>query len=115
MGLGFNDGFVPLRPKAVCENTPEADYMMSSKVSSIQATRKELTEVFGEPMMLPDPDKVTTQWVLTFTLADGEKMLATIYDYKHGWEPTANEFIEWSIGGYTSEAGMMVKEFMELN
>jgi len=112
MGLGFGDGFKPKEMK-VCRNTPEADYVMSHKVTTIEATRNELTAIFGKPTTYADPDKVNLQWTLTFECNDGSEVVATIYDWKHGWEPTENERLEWSVGGFTSLAGDYVKEFYD--
>lgn len=116
MGLGFNDGFVPkattMYDFAECKSTPDADIVGTHKVSSITATRDQLTEVFGKPT-LDICDKVTTQWVLTFHMPDGEELLATIYDYKEPAMPTANQAITWSIGGHISEVEYIVKEFFE--
>jgi len=111
MGLGFADGFKPSTP-ITCLHTPDASIVGTHKVDEIQTTRKELTEIFGKPLMMDDY-KVTTEWILTFNLSDGTEVIATIYDYKEANTPGLNDVITWSIGGYTAEAGNLVHQFID--
>lgn len=111
MGLGFSDGFV--RPKTVCHSTPDADIIGTHKVGTITATITALADVFGKPKPYGGFDeKVTWQWVLTFE-EDGREVIATIYDWKEGYEFGPNTMIEWSIGGNTEQAAQLVHEYME--
>ena len=67
------------------------------------ATRRELTEVFGEPFDYTDGSvdsdgKVTTEWLIEFE--DG--VLTTIYDWKRyeSGPPALDENYAWHIGGH---------------
>mgnify|MGYP003403393723 CR=1 FL=1 len=60
----------------------------------VVATRKELEKAFGKPTRFEGADKVTTQWAI-----EEGGIIATLYDYKEGRAPKANESYRWHIGG----------------
>jgi hypothetical protein len=77
----------------------------------IRTTRAHLTEVFGEPHVWPEGDKVTLEWIIQFS--DGT--IATIYDWKR-YElgtPDLHEVEDYHIGGNDFTASLLVKEAME--
>lgn len=69
----------------------------------LTATRRQLVEVFGEPLPTESLDgKTTTEWIIRFK---DKKVttFATIYDWKR-YElgaPTDDEVYMWHIGGHS--------------
>ena len=77
----------------------------------VTAHYEDLVAVFGQPKYGPHADmdgKVTCEWVITFT-EDGEKVVATIYDWKMGDTPIGREY-DWHIGGFTNRAVQLVNQ-----
>jgi hypothetical protein len=74
-------------------NMPGASITGTSFKGTIQAQLWELLAVFGTPIQLPDPPRVTYEWRIKFD--DG--LVVAIYDWKQG--PVAhNEVVTWHIG-----------------
>lgn len=74
----------------------------------VKATREQLTETFGDPMIYSLGDKVTMEWIIQFDSGD----IATIYDWKR-YElsyPGFGEVYEWHIGGDSFEVKDLVNE-----
>ena len=83
----------------------------SSRVSELDGvTYEQLVRTFGESNFGPSgDDKVHSEWIIEFTNEFGEKVIATVYDYKQYGTPV-EEITYWSIGGFKAEAGWLVKE-----
>lgn len=94
------------------QSSENATFVGGSLVGYIEATRKELEEVFGKPTYdTPSSDgKTLTEWVVTFE--DGTT--ATIYDYKRYEEGKVglHETYDWHIGGQSEKSVELVKETM---
>lgn len=87
---------------------PEIDSVGTSLRGYVKATREDLTEAFGDPMIYSLGDKVTMEWVIQFDSGD----VATIYDWKRyelGY-PGFGEIYEWHIGGNSHEVQNLVSD-----
>ena len=84
---------------------------MTGRVSELDGvTYEQLVRTFGEPNFGPSgDDKVQAEWLIEFTNEFGEKVIATIYDYKQYGTPV-EQINYWSIGGFKAEAGWLVKD-----
>jgi hypothetical protein len=69
----------------------------------ITATREQLTTVFGEPGA-GDDYKFFFHWGIEITESNGNKTIATIYDWKFDRKVDYTETVEWNIGGSSAEA-----------
>ena len=114
MGLGFHDGFAP-NSDIQCQLDLKADIVGTCKVGEMRTTKANLIKTFGKPFEFANDydDKVTCQWILKFTMPDGESVLATIYDYKEPSKPTLHRDIWWSIGGHNSDAEFALNSYIE--
>ena len=77
---------------------------------SIEISRAELEEIFGEPTFEGSGDKTTTEWDIMFH--DDENTVAAIYDWKRDCAPDYSEEIEWNIGGSNFMADVLVNDMI---
>ena len=91
---------------------PQQDYEKSDGTclkGYIRTTFDELTMAYGEP--LPgDGYKTQAEWVLLFTMPDGEEIVATVYDWKK--DCSIYEVTEWNIGGHDPRAPELVIDYL---
>jgi hypothetical protein len=76
----------------------------------VRATFDELVAAFGEPLD-GDGDKTQAEWVLLFTLPDGDEIVATVYDWKKYDTPPMN-IMDWNIGGRDYRAPEVVIDYL---
>lgn len=79
----------------------------------IRATKEELIEVFGPITWDENYDKVTCEWDLEFTDQDGNKTVATIYDWKTDGVPFGETY-SWHIGGFDHKAVEYVNAYFKM-
>lgn len=77
---------------------------------SIEISRAELEEIFGEPTFEGSGDKTTVEWDIKFH--DDDNTVAAIYDWKRDCEPGYFEEIEWNIGGSNFMADVLVNDMI---
>jgi hypothetical protein len=70
----------------------------------IEATREELTQVFGEPENGDGGYKSFHDWGVRIIRDDETSIIATIYDWKYDQIFPEDKKIKWNIGGRTSES-----------
>jgi len=76
----------------------------------VRADFNDLVMAFGEPLD-GDGDKTQAEWVLVFTLPDGDEIVATVYDWKkYDTPPMLNT--EWNIGGHDYRAPELVIDYL---
>jgi hypothetical protein len=75
----------------------------------VKADFNELVETFGEPLE-GDGYKTQAEWVLLFSLPDGDEVIATIYDWKK--DCSIYEVEEWNIGGHDPRAPELVIDYL---
>ena len=78
----------------------------------ITATREQLQTVFGNPGNGDDGYKVNFDWGMFITESDGTQSIATIYDWKFGYEVGLTEKIEWNIGGNSRFAVNLINDIL---
>jgi hypothetical protein len=74
----------------------------------VTTTMRDLIAAFDEPTFYYPGDKVTVEWVHTFS--DGS--VATIYDWKRYdlGAPDMDELMEYNIGGFNRDVVELVKK-----
>jgi hypothetical protein len=81
------------------------DPIGTSKAGAIECSYADMVAIFGKPNHQGDAYKVDVEWVLTFTLFEQYKKVATIYNYKDGKNYLgekgldAADLTDWHIGG----------------
>lgn len=92
---------------------PNIDMNGTALVGTIQATRAQITRVFGES--LGAGDKTFFNWIIQFE----NGVIGTVYDWKSGVEPGPNQLMTWHIGGHDRRAAELVhaafREGLSLN
>ena len=92
---------------------PQQDY---SRIHStclkgyVRADFDELVMAFGEPLE-GDGDKTQAEWVLLFTMPDGEEVVATVYDWKQ-YDTAVVNVKDWNIGGHDYRAPELVIDYL---
>jgi len=73
----------------------------------VTTTMRDLISAFGEPTFYYPGEKVTVEWVHTFS--DGS--VATIYDWKRYdlGAPDMDELMEYNVGGFNRDVVELVK------
>lgn len=92
---------------------PQQDYGLINGTclkGYVRADFDELVMAFGEPLE-GDGDKTQAEWVLLFTLPDGEEIVATVYDWKQ-YDTTAMDVKNWNIGGHDYRAPELVIDYL---
>lgn len=85
----------------------------------MKASYDDLVKAFGEPDFDStrdgESDKVHTQWALEFENAEGDMIIATIYDWKEdsAYNSRVGEY-NWHIGGNSYDAVSAVYDFVEV-
>ena len=81
-----------------------------SKVGEIFISRRELTDIFGQPLPPNHEPKVNWEWHLAFehTANPNKREYVVIYDYKKPLLYRTGEQMWWSIGAKNSCAAMYV-------
>lgn len=91
---------------------PQEDFELTAGTclqGKVSADYFELVDTFGQPME-GDGYKTQVEWVLLFTLPDGEQIVATIYDWKKDELP---EFVtDWNVGGNDYRAAELVIDYL---
>ena len=100
--------------KFVTHNDTYIDVNGTALCGRIKGTPfSELVVLFGPPLE-GDEYKVDAEWNLEFVDEDGEKVVATIYNWKNGKAYLGDEGLEldeireWNIGGMGARAAVMV-------
>ncbi len=92
---------------------PQQDYGLINGTclkGYVRADFNELVAAFGEPLE-GDGDKTQAEWVLLFTLPDGEEVVAAVYDWKQ-YDTPAMDVKNWNIGGHDYRAPELVIDYL---
>lgn len=92
---------------------PQQDYGLINGTclkGYVRADFDELVMAFGEPLE-GDGDKTQAEWVLLFTLPDGEEIVATVYDWKQ-YDTAVMNVKDWNIGGHDYRAPELVIDYL---
>lgn len=92
---------------------PQQDFSLisgSCLKGYVRATFDELVAAFGEPLE-GDGCKTQAEWVLLFTLPDGEEIVATVYDWKK-YDTLPMQNMDWNIGGHDYRAPELVIDYL---
>jgi hypothetical protein len=80
----------------------------------VSAGYDRLVELLGEPISGDVEDKVTTEWVLVFTGPEGERVTATLYDWKeYSLRCRQAARYDWHIGGHDKRAVELVTQLLK--
>ena len=91
---------------------PQQDYGLGDGTclkGYVRAGFDELVTAFGEPLE-GDNYKTQAEWVLLFTLPDGDEVVATIYDWKK--DCSIYDVTEWNVGGHDPRAPEVVIDYL---
>jgi hypothetical protein len=78
----------------------------------IEATREQLETVFGTPGDGDGGYKFFFDWGIDVTERDGQKTIATIYEWKYERKVDLTETITWNIGGNSSDAVRVIQAIL---
>lgn len=80
----------------------------------IETSYDKLVKLFGEPYIIPDPDKQLLDW----NIKDNKHNILEIYDYKSGLNLDVLKRLKsykWHIGGLSHEAADKLKAYIMIN
>lgn len=79
----------------------------------VRAGYARLVELLGEPIDGDAEDKVTTEWVLVFNGPAGERVVASLYDWKE-YSLRCREVTsyDWHVGGTSKRAVELVTRLL---
>jgi hypothetical protein len=79
----------------------------------VRAGYARLVELLGDPIDGDAEDKVTTEWVLVFNGPDGERVVATLYDWKeYSLRCRKVPSYDWHVGGTSKRAVELVTQLL---
>lgn len=82
-------------------------------VGYVYATYADLVEKLGSPTCLGDiHDKTQAEWYLEFEAQNGDKVVATLYDWKQYEEGIPQGRYDWHIGGHDPRAVNAVADLL---
>jgi len=89
-------------------NTVDVETSGTSFIGIITIPYKELKAKLGNPILGSGDGKVQAEWDIEHTRTDGEKVVATIYDWKESIPKS--KVTEWHIGGHDEKAISVIKQ-----
>lgn len=92
---------------------PQQDYGLINGTclkGYVRANFAELAAAFGDPLE-GDGQKTQAEWILLFTMPDGEEIIATVYDWKQ-YDTAVVNVKDWNIGGHDYRAPELVIDYL---
>lgn len=80
---------------------------------TIVASRKRLSELFGEPKKNVEPGKVTYLWNFVYETDDKETFGVCLYDWKFSRVVTETAKVSWNIGAKKGNQAKMFLDYLK--